>query len=33
MFEQIKSIDWSESLPAMPAGSVALVGAGPGDPC
>ena len=32
MFEQIKSIDWSESLPAMPAGSVALVGAGPGDP-
>ena len=32
MFEQIKSIDWSESLPVMPAGSVALVGAGPGDP-
>jgi uroporphyrinogen III methyltransferase/synthase len=31
MFEQIRSIDWSESLPPMPAGSVALVGAGPGD--
>ncbi len=32
MFEQIKSIDWGEVLPAMPAGSVALLGAGPGDP-
>ncbi len=32
MFENIRSIDWSESLPAMPAGSVALLGAGPGDP-
>lgn len=32
MFEQIRSIDWSESLPAMPAGSVSLIGAGPGDP-
>jgi uroporphyrinogen III methyltransferase / synthase len=32
MFEQIKSIDWNETLPPMPPGSVALVGAGPGDP-
>mgnify|MGYP000539574123 CR=1 FL=1 len=32
MFEILRSIDWSDHLPAMPAGSVALVGAGPGDP-
>lgn len=31
MFEQLRSIDWTGLLPPMPAGSVALAGAGPGD--
>lgn len=32
MFEQLQPVDWSGLLPPMPAGSVALAGAGPGDP-
>jgi uroporphyrinogen III methyltransferase/synthase len=32
MFDNIKSMDWAGALPPMPVGSVALLGAGPGDP-
>lgn len=32
MFEILRSIDWDSLLPPMAAGSVALAGAGPGDP-